>query len=250
MQPTDPATSTPEKNPREKGTDQPGQACVSHMHRPPTIEPRLLVRDRDEFAVVVDLTGLDAKAVDDEQHLVITPVSITPVSITPVSSEQLGFDAFYRRARTSIGRALALALGDADLATEATDEALARAYERWAKVSTLDRPEGWVYRVGLNWATSVLRRRRNHQQLYVAAPVESPVITDPAVHASIAELDIDHRAVVVCRHLLGWSVAETAAALRIREGTVKSRLHRANRILQSRLQHLDPTNRSIADKDI
>ena len=28
--------------------------------------------------------------------------------------------------------------------------------------------------------------------------------------ASIAELDIDHRAVVVCRHLLGWSVGETA----------------------------------------
>ena len=107
-----------------------------------------------------------------------------------------------------------------------------------------------MYRVGLNWATSVLRRRRNHQQLYTALPVEAPVITDPAVHASIAALDIDHRSVVVCRHLLGWSVADTAAALRIREGTVKSRLHRANRILQARLQHLDPSHRSIADKDI
>jgi RNA polymerase sigma-70 factor (ECF subfamily) len=117
-------------------------------------------------------------------------------------------------------------------------------------VSSLDRPEGWVYRVGLNWATSVLRRRRNHALLYTASPVEAPAVTDPAVHASIAELDIAHRSVVVCRHLLGWSVAETATALRIREGTVKSRLHRANRILQSRLQHLDPANRSITDKDL
>ena len=55
------------------------------------------------------------------------------------------------------------------------------------------------------------------------------------------ELDIAHRSVVVCRHLLGWSVSETASALRIREGTVKSRLHRATRILQARLHHLDPT---------
>jgi RNA polymerase sigma-70 factor (ECF subfamily) len=75
-------------------------------------------------------------------------------------------------------------------------------------------------------------------------PVEAPVITDPAVHASIAALDIDHRAVVVCRHLLGWSVVETAAALEIREGTVKSRLHRATRILQARLHHLDPTKQN------
>ena len=48
-----------------------------------------------------------------------------------------------------------------------------------------------------------------------------------------------HRSVIVCRHLLGWSVAETASALKIREGTVKSRLHRAHRILQSRLRHLN-----------
>ena len=162
------------------------------------------------------------------------------LEIAEVDRARRGFDAFYRRARPSIGRALALALGDVDLAVEATDEALARAYERWSKVSRLERPEGWVYRVGLNWATSVLRRRRNHQRLYAPLPTEAPVITDPAVHASIAELDIDHRAVVVCRHLLGWSVVETAAALQIREGTVKSRLHRATRILQARLHHLDP----------
>jgi DNA-directed RNA polymerase specialized sigma24 family protein len=35
------------------------------------------------------------------------------------------------------------------------------------------------------------------------------------------------RAVVVCRLLLDWSVDQTAAALRLKAGTVKSRLHRA-----------------------
>ncbi|MGH9273088.1 MAG: RNA polymerase sigma factor [Acidimicrobiales bacterium] len=148
------------------------------------------------------------------------------------------FDAFYPSARSSIARALALALGDVDLATEATDEALARAYERWPTVCRLDRPEGWVYRVAMNWALSILRRRRRSDHRLYDPGADTAAVSDPDVHAALADLDVKHRSVIVCRHLLGWSVAETAAALNVREGTVKSRLHRAHRILQSRLHHL------------
>lgn len=148
------------------------------------------------------------------------------------------FEEFYARSRPNIARALSLALGEVDLAAEATDEAMARAYERWPTVQRLDRPEGWVYRVAMNWALSWLRRhRRSHHRLYEPG-AEGPAVSDPDIHAALAELDVKHRTVIVCRHLLGWSVAETAAALKIREGTVKSRLHRAHRILQSSLRHL------------
>jgi RNA polymerase sigma-70 factor (ECF subfamily) len=58
------------------------------------------------------------------------------------------------------------------------------------------------------------------------------------VFVALAELDVRQRAVVVCRYLLGWSEAETAAALSTPIGTVKSRLHRANRHLSQRLAHL------------
>jgi RNA polymerase sigma-70 factor (ECF subfamily) len=166
------------------------------------------------------------------------PPDLAPVDGLVIEDRSPSFDEFYVGARASIARGLALALGDVDLATEATDEAMARAYERWPTVSRLDRPEGWVYRVAMNWALSVLRRhRRSHHRLY--DPTDTAVtIADPDVHAALAELDVKHRTVIVCRHLLGWSVAETASALHIREGTVKSRLHRAHRILQSRLRHL------------
>jgi DNA-directed RNA polymerase specialized sigma24 family protein len=89
----------------------------------------------------------------------------------------------------------------------------------------------------MNWALSILRRRgRSQHRLY--EPGDSGVaIRDPDVHAALGELDVKHRSVIVCRHLLGWSVTETAEALHIREGTVKSRLHRAHRILQTRLRH-------------
>jgi RNA polymerase sigma-70 factor (ECF subfamily) len=155
---------------------------------------------------------------------------------TPEPAHADSFDAFYRARRTSIGRALALAIGDVDLAGDATDEAMARAYERWAMVSRLDRPEGWVYRVGLNWSVSILRRRRRSpHRLYEPAAVDGPQVADPDVRDALGALDVKHRSVVVCRHLLGWSVADTATALGVREGTVKSRLHRALQILHSRL---------------
>jgi RNA polymerase sigma-70 factor (ECF subfamily) len=151
------------------------------------------------------------------------------------------FDEFYSRSRAELARALSLALGDVDLGVEAVDEAMARAYERWPTVARLDRPEGWVYRVAMNWALSFLRRRRRSDHRLYDPGADHIAISDPDVHAALGALDVKHRTVIVCRHLLGWSVAETAASLKLREGTVKSRLHRAHRILQSSLRHLhDP----------
>lgn len=158
----------------------------------------------------------------------------------PVVLAPARFEDFYEADRIRLGRAIAFALGDADLAAEATDEAFTRAYERWPSVSQ-GNPPAWVYRVAMNWALSVLRRRRRNLQPLYDPAVAAPGVAEPAVTAALAELDPKHRSVVVCRHLLGWSVAETAAALHLREGTVKSRLSRANQILQSRLSHLRPS---------
>ena len=160
------------------------------------------------------------------------------VDVDPILAHA-GFDAFYRAKRAVIAQALALSLGDTDVATEATDEAMTRAYARWTTVAKLERPEAWVYRVASNWALSVFRRRRlSLHRLYDPSVAEAGTGVDPAVHRAVAALDVKQRSVVVCRHLLGWSVAETAAALGIREGTVKSRLNRATTTLRTQLRDL------------
>jgi RNA polymerase sigma-70 factor (ECF subfamily) len=150
------------------------------------------------------------------------------------------FPTFYAETRDRVARALAATIGNADLAAEAVDEAMARAYQRWPHVATLDNPGGWVYRVALNWATSVLRRRRRGVPpgLALDSTSPAPVANEPDVLVALAELDVRQRAVVVCRYLLGWSEEQTAAALSTPIGTVKSRLHRANRHLSVRLSHL------------
>lgn len=152
------------------------------------------------------------------------------------------FSDFYRRSRDDVGRALALTLGDVELAAEAVDEAMARAYVRWSKVGGYENPGGWVYRVGLNWATSVIHRRRRQPHPPVDRdPTDVGPVAEPTVRAALEQLDVRHRAVIVCRFYLGMSELETATALNIRAGTVKSRLHRATRRLQIDLAHLDPS---------
>lgn len=160
-----------------------------------------------------------------------------PVEIEP----QLSFEDFYRTQRPHVGRALAVTFGDYELAAEAVDEAMTRAYSRWSKVAQLGNPGGWVYRVGFNWGISVLRRRRRVAPPAAHDPgVEQPAAAEPAVAAALAALPPAHRAVVVCRLMLGWSERQTADALRIRPGTVKSRLHRASVRLSTELHHLKP----------
>jgi len=148
------------------------------------------------------------------------------------------FTSFYEDRYTEIGRALAFTLGDTALAAEATDEAMARAFARWSTVQRYDNPSGWVYRVGLNWARSVHRRAARRLPLRGRDEVVQPPVADPAISRALGDLDVRLRAVVVCRCLLDWSVEETAHALGIKSGTVKSRLHRALGLLESALGHL------------
>jgi RNA polymerase sigma factor (sigma-70 family) len=148
------------------------------------------------------------------------------------------FDAFYRDRWDGVARALALALGDRDLAVDATDEAMARAYPRWDQLRGYDNPAGWVYRVGLNWARSHHRRLARKLPFSHPETVDPAPVADPAVRRALLDLPIRQRSVVVCRLFLDWSVEETAAALGVRPGTVRSRLHRALQSLEASLHHL------------
>ncbi|MEP7113598.1 MAG: sigma factor-like helix-turn-helix DNA-binding protein [Ilumatobacteraceae bacterium] len=157
----------------------------------------------------------------------------------------LPFEEFYREQRAPIGRALAITLRDTQLASEAVDEAMARAYQRWGQVQALDNPGGWVYRVGLNWSRSILRRALRPAPVWVtnSGSVTDRSGLDPTIDRALAQLSIEQRAVVVCRLLIGFSESQTATALGVRPGTVKSRLARATARLQSLLSPLDPANK-------
>jgi RNA polymerase sigma-70 factor (ECF subfamily) len=147
------------------------------------------------------------------------------------------FEAFYQSSRQHVFRALALTLGNSDLAAEAVDEAMVRAYQHWRTVSTYDNQPGWAYRVGLNWARSRLRKRKR-ETLAESPPEQATEVTfsDPDLERAVMALPLEARSVVVLRFYLDWSTDEVARALGIRPGTVKSRLHRAMNELRQQLE--------------
>lgn len=55
------------------------------------------------------------------------------------------FDDFYRNHRDTLVRVLVLTLGSVDLAADAADEAMARAFQRWKTVSTVGSRQSYHY---------------------------------------------------------------------------------------------------------
>ncbi|MFP3913773.1 MAG: RNA polymerase sigma factor [Actinomycetota bacterium] len=162
------------------------------------------------------------------------------VELPAVMGRQRDFESFYRSQWESVYRPLAVTLRDADLAREAVDEGMIRAYRHWRKVRGYRNQAGWVYRVSFNWAISQMRRRK--REVFVRRPVEDP---QPAHHPpvdlydALSALDLKHRAVIVLRYLLDWSEEDVADALGIAPGTVKSRLSRAMDKLRNELTWTD-----------
>lgn len=150
-------------------------------------------------------------------------------------SERRDFDDFYRDCRQELSRALVLTVGHRDLGIEATDEAFARALERWDDVGAYDNPQGWVYRVGVNWARSKLRRRSFTIAGMFAESAHIDDLPEPELLTAVELLPIEYRSVVVARFFLDWSIEQTAEALSIPEGTVKTRQARALKRLRRRL---------------
>ncbi|MEU0553675.1 SigE family RNA polymerase sigma factor [Dactylosporangium sp. NPDC006015] len=143
------------------------------------------------------------------------------------------FESFYRFEADRLYRALAVTLGDPQLAREAADEAMARAYAHWGRVRDHDNPGGWAFRVGLNWATSWWRKVRRERPLPYPDPdagavggVKEGPDTHAGALAALRRLPLPQRAVIVCRVLLDLSTVETATVLGVAEGTVKSRMAR------------------------
>lgn len=58
---------------------------------------------------------------------------------------------------------------------------------------------------------------------------------------AMAQMSVDHRAVVERSYYRGWTTAQIATDLDIAEGTVKSRLHYAVRALRLTLQEMGVT---------
>src|SRR5215218_9338071 len=141
-------------------------------------------------------------------------------------------DELFRRHWPAAHRAAWLVVHDAaaaeDIAQEAFVAAL-RALDRFDR----RRPLGpWLHRIVVNraidWSRArALRPETGADTLPESAALDAAADFGEDVVAALAALGPEHRAVVVLRHMLGYTPGEIAAMLDLPRGTVNSRLRRA-----------------------
>jgi len=147
-------------------------------------------------------------------------------------------DAFTELARgavTRLDRAARLILRDPELARDAVQEALIRAWRDLRGLRDVDRFDAWLHRLTVNACLDIARHRRRRVIEVELDPIDMPIVIDMAgaladretVDGAMRRLDENGRAIVVLHYFLGMPLTDVAATLGIPIGTVKSRLHRA-----------------------
>ena len=128
-----------------------------------------------------------------------------------------------------------LILRDTELARDAVQEAMVRAWRDLPRLRDPDKFDAWLRRLTVHACIDAARRRRRHVFEVELRPLDDRPVADAS--ASIADrdlldramgrLDPGQRAIIVLRFYLDLTLPEAAAALGIPLGTAKARLHRS-----------------------
>ena len=146
-------------------------------------------------------------------------------------------EAAYRSIHAVLWRALVAYTGDRELASDAESEAFAQVIRRGDEVVDV---AAWVWRSAFAIAGGMLANRA------ATPPVGASGTDDAEVDSSITEflgmlgsLNLQQRACIVLRYVTQLDNASIAAALGMREGTVRVQLHRAHAALRRTLKEAD-----------
>jgi RNA polymerase sigma-70 factor (ECF subfamily) len=162
------------------------------------------------------------------------------------AGSQAAFEALYRR---HVGRVHGLCLrmtAQRETAEDCTQEAFVQAWRNLPRFEVRSSFGTWLHRIAVN--TVLAQRRRRAETLGADASAEESVAetladataSDPTagrdLEAAIASLPPGARHVLVLAGIYGFSHEEVAVMLGIAVGTCKAQLHRARKLLGTRLQ--------------
>lgn len=152
---------------------------------------------------------------------------------------ELWFVQLYQAEHDKVFRATWAFCGDRAVAEDATQEAFARALERWPRLREQPWVTGWVTSTALNAARRLQRHRRWLHGAEVA-PVKAAMGVDAAgaveLWQVVRALPRRQREAVTLHYLADLPVAEVARLMGCREGTVKAHLAHARKALRAQLE--------------
>jgi RNA polymerase sigma-70 factor, ECF subfamily len=149
------------------------------------------------------------------------------------------FDEHYER----LVRSLSVAAGSREVARDAVQHAFVKAYVDWRRIGGYDDPVGWIRRVALNRISDHHRGRGRSARLLGRLPRHLDdddqtvgVVDRVDLGQAIRRLPERQRFAVSLYYLEGLSVQETAAAMGVSVGSVKTHLSRARATLKPALE--------------
>jgi RNA polymerase sigma-70 factor (ECF subfamily) len=161
---------------------------------------------------------------------------VTPLALS--ADEERDFDVFFRGSIDRIVGSLLLITRDVHAAEDATQDAYARAYQRWTRVRSLERPDLWVLRVATNLAINSWKKHKRESvltenqggALHDAGGDE--LIDQTWLEWGLDQLSPKQRSAFVLHYAQGWDVPAVAQQMGMAESTVDTHLQRARRRLR------------------
>lgn len=158
------------------------------------------------------------------------------------AGSEADLEALFRAHWPAAYRAAFLVVHDAAAAEDIAQEAFLAAVRQLDRFDRHRPFAPWLHRIVVNRAIDASRARAKRRELGEAALAALPApdatveLTD-GILQRLAGLPPEQRAVVVLRHLLGYTPGEIADLLELPRGTVNSRLRRALDQLANELNH-------------
>jgi RNA polymerase sigma-70 factor (sigma-E family) len=148
----------------------------------------------------------------------------------------------YARHYPELRRAAFALTGDWALAEDLTQEAFVRAWRSWSRLRREESARAYLHVIVVNLARTSLRRQLRELRARAAAEWATPPAsvsgqTDDGIDLlrALARLPVRKRMCVVLRFYADFTEAETAAAIGVSVGTVKSQTAKALRSLRESL---------------
>lgn len=148
-------------------------------------------------------------------------------------------------------------LDSAEDAEDVVQEAFLSAYQALRNFKGGARFFTWLYRIAINHAIDLKRKRRVVRQLDAShdedvQPADRSEFSRPTefierreeeekLRKALGEVSVEHRLVLILKEIDGLRYDEMAEALDVPIGTIRSRLHRARLELREVLERMEPS---------
>jgi RNA polymerase sigma-70 factor (ECF subfamily) len=150
------------------------------------------------------------------------------------------FEALVRRYQGHVWRLSFHLTRDRTVAEDVTQEAFVKAFRFLPAFRGDARFTTWLFSIARNCAIDEVRRAVRRDRTWRSAgdvPVGHDITVGIEVREAVAALPLSLRESVVLIDMFGLSYREAAGLMRIPEGTVKSRVHKARATLAQSLAH-------------